>query len=253
MDHQPQSLSGKCAVVTGAARGLGLHFADALVAAGANVVMVARSAGALKEEADRLGAQALGVAADLSDPNEVRRAFAEAKAKFGGVDILINNATLNYAHKVEEATDEELQAEIGVNILGAIYCMREAVPLMRARGGGDIVNVSSESVLRPFPFLSTYAACKAAIENLSIGMREEVRHDNIRVTTLRSGTVASGGAFLQGTDPERLKAFYETATATGHIHYVGQAIAPQVTAKALVDLLTAPVGAHIDVISVRGI
>src|SRR5690606_36481076 len=184
MDHQPKSLKGMTALVTGAARGLGLHFAEALVAAGANVAMVARSTGALQEEAARLGPQALPVAADLSDSNEVRRAFAETKAKFGGVDILINNATLNYAHRIEEATDEELQAEVGVNILGAIYCMREAIPLMRERGGGDIVNVSSESVLRPFPYLSTYAARKAAIENLTVGMREEVRHDNIRVTTL---------------------------------------------------------------------
>jgi NAD(P)-dependent dehydrogenase (short-subunit alcohol dehydrogenase family) len=244
-------LSGKVALVTGAARGLGLHFTEALIAAGAQVVMVARSADALRAEAGRLGPAALAIPADIADPDSVARAFEATVAAFGGLDILVNNATLNYAHTVEQATNAELQAEVGVNILGAIYCMREAVPLMRARGGGDIVNVSSESVTRPFPFLSLYAACKAAIENLTIGMREEVRADGVRVTTLRSGTVASGGAFMQGTDPERIKQFHAAADAGGYTHGVGQPISPKVAAKALVDLVTTSREAHIDLITVR--
>ena len=246
-------LSGKVALVTGAARGLGLHFTEALIAAGAQVAMVARSAEVLAVEAERLGPAALPTPADIADPDSVAGAFAAATRAFGGVDILVNNATLNYAHTVEQVTNAELQAEIGVNILGAIYCMREAVPLMRARGGGDIVNVSSESVTRPFPFLSIYAACKAAIENLTIGMREEVRRDGIRVTTLRSGTVASGGAFMQGTDPERIEQFRAAADAGGFTHGVGQPISPKVAAKALVDLVTLPREAHIDLIAVRAI
>jgi meso-butanediol dehydrogenase / (S,S)-butanediol dehydrogenase / diacetyl reductase len=151
-------LSGKTALVTGSARGLGVHFAEALIEADANVVLVARSASLLRQEAERLGHRALALPWDISDPDAVRAVFAAAMEAFGGLDILINNATLNHAHRIEEATDDELAAEIGVNILGAIYCMREAIPLMRARGGGDIVNVSSESVMRPFPFLTTYAA-----------------------------------------------------------------------------------------------
>jgi NAD(P)-dependent dehydrogenase (short-subunit alcohol dehydrogenase family) len=246
-----QALAGKVALVTGAARGIGLHFAEALAAAGARVALIARSGDALRQETERLGARALGLATDISSPDAVRAAFAATVNAFGGLDILVNNATLNHLHRVEEATDGELQAEIGVNILGAIYCMRQAIPLMRARGGGDIVNVSSESVLRPFPFLATYAACKAAIENLTIGMREEVRHDNIRMTTLRSGTVASGGAFLQGSDPERMRLFVETATAGGYLHDVGKAISPRITAKALIDVVTMPREAHIDVVAVR--
>jgi meso-butanediol dehydrogenase / (S,S)-butanediol dehydrogenase / diacetyl reductase len=253
MDQATGPLSGRIALVTGAARGLGLHFAEALVEAGAKVALVARSADLLREHAERLGPSALAMPGDIADPDSVRAAFAATTEAFGGLDVLVNNATLNYAHRIEEATDAELQAEIGVNILGPIYCIREAVPLMRARGAGDIINVSSESVLRPFPFLATYAACKSAIETLTIGMRDEVRQDGIRMTTLRSGTVASGGAFLQGSDPERMRRFLEAAAAGGHLDHVGQAISPKVAAKALVDLLATPREAHIDMIAVRAI
>lgn len=246
-------LSGKVAIVTGAARGLGLHFAEALVAAGARTALVARSAESLRAEAERLGPQALAVPADISDPASVDAAFARTVEAFGGVDILVNNATLNYAHRVEEARNEELQAAVGVNILGTIYCIRSAVPRMRARGGGDIVNVSSESVLRPFPFLAVYAACKAAIENLTIGMREEVRHDGIRMTTFRSGTVASGGAFLNAADPARLREFVEASAAGGYQHDVGKPISPKISAKALIDLLCVPREAHIDLVAVRAV
>jgi len=246
-------LDGKVALVTGAARGLGLHMAEALIEAGAKVALLARSAEALRAEADRLGPAALPLVADISDPASVKAAFDATVERFGGLDILVNNATLNYAHKVEQATNAELQAEIGVNILGAIYCMRDAIPLMRARGGGDIVNVSSESVTRPFPFLSIYAACKAAIENLTIGVREEVRGDNIRVTTLRSGTVASGGAFMAGSDPQRLQEFAEACEVGGFTHGVGAPISPKVASKALVDLISIAREAHIDMIAVRAI
>src|ERR1700712_5679183 len=104
-----------------------------MVEAGANVVMGARSADLLRQEAERLGPRALAAPADLADPDAVRAAFSATKQAFGGLDVLVNNATLNYAHRIEEATDVELQAEVGVNILGAIYCMREAIPMMRAR------------------------------------------------------------------------------------------------------------------------
>jgi len=246
------TLQGRVALVTGAARGLGLHFADALIQAGARVAMVARSADVLREAAKGFGDAALAIPTDIASPEAVRLAFQAAAQAFGGVDILVNNATLNFPHLIEEATDEELQSAVSVNVLGAIYCMREAVPLMRARGVGDIVNVSSESVTRPYPYLSVYAATKAAIENLTIGMREETRQENIRVTTLRSGVVSSGGAFMQGADPARLLRFREAAELRGHLRDSGERISPEITAKALIDLLTLPRESHVDFVSVRG-
>jgi meso-butanediol dehydrogenase/(S,S)-butanediol dehydrogenase/diacetyl reductase len=245
------AMSGRVAVVTGAARGLGFHFAQALVEAGARVAMLARSEDLLREAARGLGTRALAIPTDIASPAAVKQAFAQAEAAFGGVDILVNNAMLTFIHRIEDATDEELGQQVGVNILGTIYCMREAIPAMRRRGGGDIVNISTESVTRPFPMLTAYAATKAAIENLTIGMREEVRGDNIRMTTLRSGTVASGGNVFQGADPAKIEAFMAAAGAGGYLHDVGKAISPQTTAQALLALLAMPRDAHIDFVAVR--
>lgn len=250
---QDTKLAGKIALVTGAARGLGLNFAEAFVARGAKVALLARSGDKLRSEVARLGPNALAVEADISDPDSVRAAFAALVGSFGGLDILVNNATLNYGHRIEDATDAELQAEVGVNLLGQIYCVREAVPLMRARGAGDIVNISSESVIRPFPFLVTYAAYKAACETLMIGLRSEVRKDNIRATTLRSGSIATGGSFLHRLTPERVTEFVEAATAAGLMHEAGKPMTPDAAVNALIGLLEAPRDAHIDMISVRAV
>jgi len=246
-------LDGKVAFVTGAARGLGLYLAQGMIEAGAKVALAARSAEALREHAQRLGPAALAAPCDVADPDSVRAAFAATAEAFGGLDILVNNATLNHAHRIADITDAEAQAEVGVNVLGPIYCMREAIALMRPRGGGDIVNISSESVFRPFPLLSLYAATKAAIETLAVGMREELRAENIRVTTLRSGVVAGGGAFMAGSDPEMMAEYRRQATAGYYPQASGKAIDPSITARAMIDLITAPRESHIDIISVRAI
>src|SRR3569833_2353512 len=104
--------------VPAAARGLGLHFAQALVAAGAKVAMLARSQKLLDEEAARLGPNALSLPTDIASPTAVRQAFARVEQAFGGVDVLGNNAMLTFIHRIEDATDEELQQQIGVNVLG---------------------------------------------------------------------------------------------------------------------------------------
>jgi len=244
-------LRGRVAIVTGAARGLGLHFADALVAEGMKVALVARSADLLEKHAQRLGENALAVPADIASPDSVREVFARTVERFGRLDVLVNSATMNRLHRIEDITDAELASEVGVNIMGVIYCIREAIPLMRKAGGGDIINVSSESVTRPFPLLSLYAATKAGIENLTVGLREELRHDKIRVTTFRSGTVDSGGMFLSDAPPDRFQKFFDDSNAFGFMHDTGLAIAPQIAADALIALLRAPHQAHIDFISVR--
>jgi len=246
-------LGGKVALVTGAARGLGLAFAEAMIQEGAKVVLAARSEDLLRAEAKRLGHNALAVRMDISDPESVRAGFREAAVAFGDLDVLVNNATLNHIHRISEVTDEELKAEVGVNILGSIYCMREAIAQMSRRGGGDIINISSESVLRPYPFLSLYAACKSAIESLAVGMREELRSENIRVATLRSGLVGGSGDFHAGVPPERLQEFRRISRERYYPQASGTAISPTITARALIDLICTPREAHVDFISVRSI
>lgn len=197
--------------------------------------------------------QVLPVVADVSDPAQVRRAFEEIDAAFGGVDILVNNAALYRAYKIEEATDEELQSTFAVNILGPAYCSREAIKRMRRRGAGDIVNVSSESVRNPFPYLSGYVASKSALESFSQGLRNELRADNIRVSVFRTGFMTGESANLDSWPEGRLEAFLAAAGASGHLRNVGAGISPTTAASALVSALTLPREANIDLLELRSI
>ena len=243
-------LQGKVALVTGASRGLGRHLCEAFIGEGARVGMVARGTADLEAAARSLGSDALALPCDITDPDAVRRACATLSAHFGGIDILVNNAALGHPQKIAEAEDRLLQLEVAANVLGPIYCMREAIVSMRQRGGGDIVNISSESAQMPYPFLSVYAATKSALETLSDGVREEVRGEGIRVGVLRSGRLADS-SFHSSWAPETRARYREEARASGRYASSGEPIAPQVTARAVVDMICLPRDARITVLELR--
>jgi meso-butanediol dehydrogenase / (S,S)-butanediol dehydrogenase / diacetyl reductase len=190
-------LDGKVAVVTGASSGSGRGIAKRFVEEGASVVMLARGHERLESLASELGERAVPVATDLTDPDSVRAAFAVVEERFGQLDVLINNAAIYRPCALEFLTDDDIARQVGTNFVGPVYTCRAAIPLMRAAGAGDIVNVSSESTLDPFPMLSMYVATKAALEMFDRILAEELRDDNIRVTTLVQGTAAgTGGGVL---------------------------------------------------------
>jgi meso-butanediol dehydrogenase/(S,S)-butanediol dehydrogenase/diacetyl reductase len=143
------SVKGKVAVVTGAAAGLGREIAASLARDGALVAILGRNADRLRQTAAELGLNVIAVACDIRDPVQVSGAFAKATATFGGVDILVNNAATYTPFLLEDASDGDLRATFDTNVIGPAFCIRAAVPAMRARGGGDIVNISSESVRHP--------------------------------------------------------------------------------------------------------
>jgi NAD(P)-dependent dehydrogenase (short-subunit alcohol dehydrogenase family) len=243
------SLENRVFAVTGASRGMGLRFARALRDEGAKVVILARASEAL-DAARAEFAGSLALACDVSSSDSVRAAFDAIGETHGRLDGLINNAGSCLIHKIEEATDAELNAQIGTNLLGPLLCIRQAIPLFKAAGGGDIVNISSESVRLPFPYLSLYAATKAGLETLSQGLRAELRPDGIRVTVLRSGQV--GESSLGATwAPERAQAFYATILGGGHHASFGVPVAPETMALMLVQLLKAPREASVDLVELR--
>lgn len=248
---RPEGLEGKVAVVTGGGVGLGREVAAQLLAHGARVAIIGRTRGTLEKAAAELGAALLPVVADVADPNQVRQAFAEIEKACGGVDILVNNAAVYQAFTLDQASDAELQSTFAVNVLGPSYCIRAALPLMRRRGGGDIVNVSSESVHHPFPYLTAYAASKGALETLTLGLRSELKGENIRVMLYRSGHMHGDNASLQSWPEGRLEAFIEAITLSGHIRFSGEGIAPATAARALVSTIALPREANVDVIEVR--
>jgi NAD(P)-dependent dehydrogenase (short-subunit alcohol dehydrogenase family) len=249
--HEPTSLNGRTAIVTGGSRGIGLRMARALRAEGANVVILARASAALDDTAREMP-DTLAVACDLQAPADVRAGFAAAMQRFGRVDILINNAALCLINRIEEASDEDIEREIKTNLMGPVLTIREAAPLMRAVGGGDIVNVSSESVRIPLPYLTLYAATKAGLEQLTIGVRNELRPDKTRVTILRSGSVAESNIGAQWS-PEKAQKFMDAMTTSGSYAAVGAPIRPETTARALINVLTLPRESNIDIIEVKSI
>lgn len=245
-------LEGRTAVVTGGHDGIGYYISEALAASGMRVAILARRRDRLEQAAAQLGENVAPIVCDISDPDSVRRAFAAVDERFGALDVLINNAAVFPIFKIGDATDEELRTVVDTNLLGVLYCTRAAIERMRRRGGGDIVTLSSESVLRPFPYLAAYAATKAAVETLCRGLRNELRGTGIRVGVLRSGHVEVPGRDGSRWAPERAQAFFQEAQAGGYLAEAGPGIAPQATARAVLHMLTQPDDAVVDVLELRG-
>lgn len=243
-------LAGRVAVVTGAARGLGRRICEALVGEGARVAMLGRDLAALEAAAQGFGDAALPLRCDVADAREVGAAFAAVAERLGGPDILVNNAAIGQLLPIAEADPAQVAYEVGVNLLGPIHCIRAAVPGMRARGGGDIVNVSSESVLRPYPMLGVYAATKSALETLSRSLRSELRGEGIRVTVLRAGRMGESG-FNRGWPADLVVRYREVVAREGFHAASGEPIRPAIAAAALVDLLCLPREAQAELIELR--
>lgn len=188
------SLAGKVALVTGGSRGIGFAIAHALVTRGASVAISGTNASRLDEAARALGAAAegtevLGVAADVRDPAAVDRLVARVVERFGGLDALVNNAGVGRFGPVAELSIDDWQTVIGTNLSGVFYCCRAALPHMRRKGAGWIVNISSLAGKNPFPDGAAYCASKAALNAFSEALMQEVRHDGVRVAYVMPGSV----------------------------------------------------------------
>jgi NAD(P)-dependent dehydrogenase (short-subunit alcohol dehydrogenase family) len=245
--------SGKSAVVTGAGRGLGRRIALQLVKEGAKVMALGRTAAKLEITAQQAASVAgdgafATHACDLGVPEQVERAFSEAERAFGKLDILINNAAIYDFFKVAEATPERIRASIDANLYGPLLCIRAAVPLMIKSGGGDIVNVTSEAVRNPYSFLTVYAATKAGLENLSQGLKTELRPDNIRVMALRLGTMADDDREVK-MDAQTMQRFMQENTAAMSVG--GSQMQYETVAKALADMLCLAADAAFDFVELR--
>jgi len=185
------ALAGRHAVVTGASRGIGAAVAEALARDGAAVTLMGRDLRALGARASALAARhavrALPVACDVADAGAVARAFDEARAALGEVQVLVANAGES-ASATLEATDGALwDRMLAVNLTGAFLCTQQVLPAMRAARDGRVVFVSSTSALKGYPRTAAYAASKAGLLGLARALAAEVARDGVTVNAVCPG------------------------------------------------------------------
>lgn len=200
-------LTSKVALVTGGSRGIGLATARALLTQGASVAITATNQARLDAAANELSTQAasgrvLTITADVSKHDQVKAAVDKTVAHFGGLDILINNAGVGVFRPVAEMTVDEWHRIMDTNVSGVFYCCHAALPHLKARGGGWIVNISSLASKNAFVNGAAYCASKSALNSFSEALMQEVRYDGIRVAYVLPGSVNTGFGGLSNTKSE---------------------------------------------------
>ncbi|MFB3828481.1 MAG: SDR family oxidoreductase [Bryobacteraceae bacterium] len=186
-----EPIRDKIAAVTGGTRGIGRAIAERLAAEGVRVAICGRT-----EESARRAAAAmpgtLAVGADLSTLEDVRKFFHAIDERFGGLDILVNNAGIGIFGSLAELSPEDWLRTIGLNLNGAFFCAQEALRRFRNRGGGYVVNISSLAGKNPFAGGAAYNASKFALNGMSEAMMLDHRYENVRVSYIMPGSVATG-------------------------------------------------------------
>jgi len=215
------TLSGKVALITGGSRGIGLATAKALIGKGASVAITGTDQAHLDSAAADLGKSALAIRADVREYAQVEQALSRTVAQFGGLDILVNNAGVGVFRPVAETTVDEWHRVIDTNLSGVFYGCHAALPHLKARGGGWIINISSLASKNAFVNGAAYCASKSALNAFSEALMQEVRYDGVRVAYVLPGSVNTGFGGLSNTKSE-------------------WALMPDDVAVVIVDLLTHP-------------
>jgi NAD(P)-dependent dehydrogenase (short-subunit alcohol dehydrogenase family) len=209
-------------IVTGGSKGIGLAIARAFLERGMQVTITGRSKGDLDRAVAQLGAgdRLRAVAADVRDAAAAKAVVDETVRAFGGLDVLVNNAGVGKFASVADMSPEAWRDVIDTNLTGVFYCTHAALPELRKRGGGYIVNISSLAGKNSFTGGAAYCASKAGLNAFSEALMQEVRYDNIRVSYVMPGSVSTGFGDHDGSKEADWK------------------LAPEDVAKVVVDLIS---------------
>lgn len=230
-------LEGQVAVVTGAGRGIGRATAEALARAGARLAVAARTVAELEETAilvQAQGVECLVVPTDVAQEEQCEHLIASTLARFGQVDILINNAGTARFKPLWELTTEEFDLSLNVNLRGTFFCSRAALRTMIPRRSGAIINIASSAGKKPYVNQGAYCASKAGVILLSKVMAMELRPYHIRVSVICPG----------GVDTQFAAEVHPTRDKTGWIQ-------PEDVAQAILYLLSTPSNIALDELVIR--
>jgi len=222
MSRTPRSLSGKVAVVTGGARGIGQALARALAREGVVVAIGDLDAGAAEAAAAELGNGSIGLALDVTDRPGFTAFLDEVEERLGPLDIVINNAGIMHVGPLDEEDDASITRQLEINLHGVIHGTREAMRRMKPRHTGHIVNIASLAGRAGGPNLATYCATKHGVIGLSEAVRQELRGSGVEVTVV-------------------MPSYAKTELAAGVPNLRGiQRVTPEEIAASAVDALKVP-------------
>lgn len=231
-------------LVTGSSTGFGRAFVHAALAHGFRVAATARTRRSIDDLVAGHQGQAIALALDVTQPDQVARALSDAERAFGRIDVLVNNAGYGYLAAVEEGEDQEIRAEFETNVFGVANMIRAVLPGMRARRHGCIVNIASVGGIVGFPGSGYYAATKFAVEGLSESLAQEVEPLGIRVLLVEPGPFRTDWAgrslrqspkFISDYDATSGRRRRETAAHSGT-----QPGDPALAAEAVIKALQSP-------------
>jgi NAD(P)-dependent dehydrogenase (short-subunit alcohol dehydrogenase family) len=204
--------------LTGSSRGLGRQVAEAALAAGHCLVATARDPASLADLAERYGSQVLPVALDVTDPRAAVAAVAAGTAAFGRIDVVVNNAGYANLAAVEDITLDDFRAQVEANLFGVVNVTKAALPVLRAAGGGHIIQVSSVGGRLATPGLSAYQAAKWAVGGFSEVLAREVGPLGIKVTVLEPGGMRTDWAGSSMRVPPISEPYQPTVGAVAAMH-----------------------------------
>jgi short-subunit dehydrogenase len=217
---QKYSFENKVVVITGGSRGLGLALAENLIGRNSQVALLARDEEELQRAQNQLNyvpdAQVMTVVCDVTNRNHLRSAFSQIRTRFGRIDVLINNAGAVTAGPFESMSQSDFESQMNVHFYAILKAVQLLLPTFKAQGEGRIVNISSIGGKIAVPHMSPYCASKFALAGFSQAISEELRKDNITVTTVYPGLMRTGSP-IQGVfkgDHEKEFAWFAVSDST---------------------------------------
>ena len=200
----PGLFNGQVALITGGGSGIGRGIADLMAALGAHVVIASRKlerVEAAAEEIRAAGGKATGIAVDVRESARVKEMVAQVKDTLGRIDLLVNNAAGNFYAPSETLSENAWKSVIEIDLYGTFFCSQAVYPVMRAQGGGSIVNISMTLHYRGWPLMAHASAAKAGIDALTKTLAVEWARDRVRVNAIAPGPIPTEGVKRAFTPP----------------------------------------------------